>query len=73
MNRTTETKLHASLTEAIEQWWEEESQETEELPYVGTNVAELMAQAAMAVLAGMADLYETLHRNGELTDDAASG
>jgi hypothetical protein len=68
MERKDETKLLASLTETIENWLDGPAQEVG-MPYVGDNLCELMARAAMAVLAGQADVYETLRHNGELTDE----
>jgi hypothetical protein len=67
MERTNETKLLASLTEALEGWLDGPAQKIG-LPYVGNNLCELMARAAMAVLAGQADAYETLLNSGELAD-----
>jgi hypothetical protein len=69
MERRTETKLLASLTEALENWLDGPAQEIGGLPYAGDNLCELMARAAMAVLAGQADVYDTLRRNGELADE----
>lgn len=68
MNRSEETKLHASLTEAIENWWDGPAQEAGGLPYVGDSIAELLADAALTVLKGMADVYDALRRNGELKE-----
>jgi hypothetical protein len=67
MNRTSETKAHASLTEAMEAWWEGAAQSLD-VPYVGDNMAELMATAALTVLLAMADVYETMLVNNELKD-----
>jgi hypothetical protein len=69
MQRTNETKLLASLTTTIEAWIDGPAQEAGGWPYAGDNLAELMARAAMAVLAGQADVYDTLRRNGELKDE----
>jgi hypothetical protein len=72
MERKDETKLLASLTEALENWLDGPAQEIGGLPYAGDNLSELMARAAMAVLAGQADVYDTLRRNGELTGEEES-
>jgi hypothetical protein len=69
MDRKTETKLLSSLTNALGNWLDGEAQEIGGLPFVGDDLCELMARAAMAVLAGQADVYDTLRRNGELADE----
>ena len=66
MERKDETKLLASLTEALDAWLDGPAADASALPYFGNNLCELMARAAMAVLLGQADVYDTLLRNGEL-------
>lgn len=62
MNRKTENELKVSLTQAIESWWDRVSKESgDSLPFVGDNVYEIMAAAALLVLVGIADTQDYLH------------
>jgi hypothetical protein len=71
MNRTQEERLKTSLTKALERWLEEGglSDDGAPLPYVGGDIAEIMAGAAFAVLRGIADAQGYLEQEGMLKDD----
>ena len=69
MERKDETKLLASLTEALDAWLDGPAADASALPYFGNNLCELMARGAMAVLLGQADVYDRLLRNGELRSE----
>lgn len=71
MDRITAEKLKVSLTDAIDAWFEKAG-EKHQLPWVGDNVASHMADAALAVLLGIADAQRYLESEGMLTDGGAS-
>lgn len=61
-----EDKARVELTGVIRTWLESGSCD---LPYIGENTAALMATAAVAVLAGIADAHEWLEAQGMLKED----
>jgi hypothetical protein len=74
VNRTDETKLKASLTAAIERWLGEPIEGgagglDAQLPWLGGDIAEIMAVAAFSVLRGIADAQEYMEREGMLKED----
>lgn len=70
MERELETQVKASLTRAIRQWLENDDLgDRGGFPWLGDNVAEIMAEAALQVLRGMADSQAYMAREGMLTVD----
>lgn len=71
MNRTEEERLKTSLTKALEHWLNEAGlgDDGAPLPYVGDDLAEIMATAALAPLRAIADAQNYLKANGMLKDD----
>lgn len=67
MNRKLEDRLKTSLTKEIDAWLERNG-ENGELPYLGENTAEIMAQAALAVLRGLADAQEYMEASDLLRE-----
>jgi hypothetical protein len=69
MERELEVQVKASLTGAIRQWLEnDDSGGRGGFPWMGDNVAEIMAEAALQVLRGMADAQAYMVRENMLTD-----
>lgn len=66
MKRTVEERLKATLTEAIETWFQRYPEDT--MPLVGDDIAEIMAAAALAVLRGIADAQQCAVRDGYLKE-----
>ena len=66
MNRGQEEGLKVTLTTAIEDWLE--SIDTT-LPWMGDDIAEIMAAAAFQVLRGIADSQVYLKREGMLKEN----
>ncbi len=65
MLRATENEIKTELQQVIRAWIEE----TEvRLPYLGENISEIMANAAVQVLLGIADTQEYLEQENLLTD-----
>ncbi|MCB0176181.1 MAG: hypothetical protein KDJ97_37125 [Anaerolineae bacterium] len=65
MLRADENIAKIELQQAIQTWIEE----TEiKLPFVGDNVVEIMANAALQVMLGIADTQEYLEREDMLSD-----
>lgn len=70
MTRADENKVKLELTEAITSWIDEtELPGTCDMPYLGYNIAEIMATAALQVLLGVADAQEYLEAEGLLKED----
>lgn len=70
MLRETETKLKASLVEALKQWWEQlDSPDLEGVGYTGDNFIDIMATAALCVLLGITDAQDLLENEGLLKED----
>jgi hypothetical protein len=71
MQRTDEEKLKASITVALDEWWANDVAGTGvNLPYVGGDTLQQMAAAALSVLLGIADVQETMIRDGLIQADA---
>lgn len=69
MKRSDEIKLQASLLEALEVWWDNGAQATEvRLPYVGDDLFNQMANAALAVFIACADVQKSAIRDGILKE-----
>lgn len=71
MNRATEDYLKMSLTKAIEGWLETVASQEErpfQMPYLGDNIAEIMAQAALTSIRALVDAQEYMQENGLLVD-----
>ena len=68
MKRETKNILRTTLTQAINEWWDKLELD-EPLPYVGDNIAELMASAAVAVLLGVADAQDFLYQEGFIREE----
>ena len=71
MNRKLEAALKASLTETLDKWVNTETgkDDRDSMGWISSNVSELMASAALAVLTAQIDLNEYLKTEGQLTDD----
>jgi hypothetical protein len=69
MNRSTERKIETSLTKALEVWWDDISSEVQ-MPEVGESAINIMAQAALLVLSGISDAYDSLESSGMLKDES---
>src|SRR3972149_6080037 len=59
MERKDETMLIASLTEAIGDWLVGAADDLASLPFIGDNLCEIMARAALAPLLAVADTNAT--------------
>lgn len=68
MDEKTKSKLKTLLTEQLENWLMNDELDAIEFPWLGENVASIMATAALAVLEGMADSHNYLRRDGMLKD-----
>lgn len=68
MNRMQEEQIKASLVRALNTWIAA-PEEGLRLPLLGDSTVECMAEAALAVLRGVADLHEYMADSGMLTDD----
>lgn len=65
MLRAIENQIKTEIEQAIHEWIEK----TEiDLPWVGENIAEIMASAAFQVLLGVADAQEYLVAEDMLTE-----
>jgi hypothetical protein len=69
VKRTEETKIRASLIQAIDQWWEQGDIGGAPRPVLGDSTLVHMAEAALGVLLAVDDLYEALRDSGELKDE----
>jgi hypothetical protein len=70
VKRAVEDQLRASLTEAIDNWWDGAAQAADEnAPEIGDNTLALMAEAALAVLLAVADLQMYFEQNGLLKEE----
>jgi hypothetical protein len=73
VKRSDEEKLRASLAAAINVWWDADkigaTATGVPLPYVGEDTFTQMANAAAAVLIGIADAQETAQRDGMWKED----
>lgn len=67
MNKHQENKLRVSLSESLENWWEALEAD---LPWIGQDVLEYMADAALAVLLGIANTQDYLEEEGRMAQDA---
>lgn len=70
MKRAEETRIRASLIEAIDAWWAGPAQSLNvPLPVVGDSTLVHMAEAALGVLLAVDDLYEYLRDTEALKDE----
>ncbi len=70
MKRSEETKLRASLIEAIERWWDGEVMEATgaTVPLVGDATLVFMADAALNVLLAIDDVQTYLRESGQMVE-----
>lgn len=68
MNRIKEEALKVSLTDVISGWLQDDEESGDFGCYVGEDLAEIMASAALAVLRGVVDAQSYLKREGMLKD-----
>lgn len=71
MKRAVEEKLKLSLVDVLENWWDSGAQEamaTDVTPYVGDDLFNQMAYAALAVFLACADVQESAIRDGVLIE-----
>ena len=61
-------QARAMLVADIERWFEYAAAEDIPLPWIGNNAAEIMADAALAVLRGMDDAQKLLIEDGLMQD-----
>jgi len=61
-------KLKLSLANVLVDWWADNSGDIENPPYVGNDFNEIMADAALAVLYGIADTAKYLEGQGYLKE-----
>ena len=70
MTRTEENQARLELTNVIDGWLNEtELSMNEHFPFVGDNISEIMANAALQVLLGVADTQEYLRREEMFVED----
>lgn len=70
MERWMEEQLKVSLTKVIKTWLENDDiGDRGGMPWMGDNVAEIMAEAALQVLRGMADAQAYMAREGMLSEE----
>jgi hypothetical protein len=68
MERHIEERIKVTLTAAIQNWLDtDDTGDRGEFPYLGDSIAEIMAEAALQVLRGMADAQTYLENEGMLT------
>jgi hypothetical protein len=71
MKRSDEEKLRASIAGALDVWWENDVVATGVvMPYLGGDTVQQMAAAAVAVLIAIADVQESMKRDGMIQEDA---
>jgi hypothetical protein len=68
VTRIEEEKLRASLTAAIDAWWQSNSLDVR-MPYVGPATFELMALAASAILVALDDAQRSMIDGGIVKAD----
>lgn len=72
MDRSTEGRLRASLAAALDTWLENVADRGELGAWLGDNTPALMADAALAVLLGIADAQAAALRDGYLDESEES-
>lgn len=67
--KTSHRKLEDSLSKAISEWLDSDEVVDFQLPWLGENIAKIMAVAAVAVLRGMNDGELYMLENDMLKED----
>lgn len=63
-NKAAIEAMRVRLTAAIQLWLDAETEDENDLGFVGGNLAALMADAGIAVVAASEDVQEYMHREG---------
>ena len=70
MKRSDEDRIKASLVEAFENWWDNGAQATAvRMPYISDELFHRMADAALAVLAVLDDIQDSMVADGLVSPD----